>query len=126
MGVLALAYPTVGALIASRLPSNPIGWIFCGLGLIHNVQRFTTSYADYALLENFALPWGQYVAWFSTLTRPVAHLLAGVFLMLLFPAGRLPSPRWRIVAWVAVLGAALAVLGTAFMPDELYITHVYV
>ncbi|HZY64351.1 MAG TPA: hypothetical protein VFE21_00500, partial [Rubrobacteraceae bacterium] len=40
-GILSLAYPTVGALIASRLPSNPIGWIFCGIGLLHNAQRFT-------------------------------------------------------------------------------------
>jgi hypothetical protein len=34
-GVLSLAYPTVGALIASRLPTNPIGWIFCGVGLLY-------------------------------------------------------------------------------------------
>jgi hypothetical protein len=40
-GVLSLAYPAVGALIASRLPTNPIGWIFCGLGLIYVTQRFT-------------------------------------------------------------------------------------
>jgi uncharacterized membrane protein len=58
MGVLSLAYPTVGALIASRLPANPIGWLFCGLGLLYAVRRLTEAYADYALLENFALPWG--------------------------------------------------------------------
>ncbi len=57
-GVLSLAYPTVGALIASRLPGNPIGWIFCGMGLIYDAYRFTTAYADYALIDNVALPWG--------------------------------------------------------------------
>src|SRR5919206_3721344 len=57
-GVLSLAYPAVGALIASRLPTNPIGWIFCGTGLIYAVRRFSMAYADYALTENFALPWG--------------------------------------------------------------------
>src|SRR5215213_723260 len=50
-GVLSLAYPTVGALIASRLPANPIGWIFCSLGLLYDAERFTTAYADYALLQ---------------------------------------------------------------------------
>ena len=58
-GVLSLAYPAVGALIASRLPTNPIGWIFCGLGLIYVTQRFAIAYADHALLETLALPWGE-------------------------------------------------------------------
>ena len=55
-GVLSLAFPTVGALIASRLPANPTGWIFCGLGVLYAVRRFTQAYSDYALFENFALP----------------------------------------------------------------------
>jgi hypothetical protein len=57
-GVLSLAYPTVGALIASRLPTNPIGWIFCGVGLLYGVRRFTGAYADYALFENIAFSGG--------------------------------------------------------------------
>jgi signal transduction histidine kinase len=123
-GVLSLAFPTVGALIASRLPTNPIGWIFCGMGLLYVAQRFTTAYADYALLENIALPGGEYVAWFSTLVG-FANPTLGVFLMLLFPDGRLPSRRWRIVVWAALLGAALAALADAFTPGELR-THYYV
>ena len=123
-GVLSLAYPTVGALIASRLPTNPIGWIFCGVGLLYAVQRFTTAYADYALVENLALPGGEYVAWFSTLVG-FANPTLGVFLMLLFPDGRLPSRRWRIVVWAALLGAALAALADAFTPGQLR-THFYV
>ena len=123
-GVLSLAFPTVGALIASRLPTNPIGWFFCGMGLLHNVQRFMIAYADYTLLENSELPWGEYVAWFSTWVG-FANPTLGVFLILLFPDGRLPSRRWRLVAWAAICGAALTALGVAFIPDNLF-THVYV
>jgi hypothetical protein len=123
-GVLSLAYPAVGALIASRLPTNPIGWIFCGLGLIYVAQRFTTAYADYALLENIALPWGESGAWFSAWIG-FANATLVVFLMLLFPGGRLPSGRWRIVVWMTILGAAITALGYAFMPGNLF-THRYV
>ena len=123
-GVLSLAYPAVGALIASRLPTNPIGWIFCGSGLIYVTQRFAIAYADHALLENIALPWGEFAAWFSTWIGFAFPTLA-VFLMLLFPGGRLPSRRWRIVVWLTVLGAAMSALGDAFMPGIL-LYHRYV
>src|SRR5215211_1627587 len=124
-GVLSLAYPTVGALIASRLPTNPIGWIFCSLGLLYIAQRFTTAYADYALLWNFAFPGGEYAAWFSHVVQYPGIILAGVFLTLLFPDGHLLSRRWRIVAWMAVLGAGLTGISDAFNPDGLD-THQYV
>jgi hypothetical protein len=122
-GVLSLAYPTVGALIASRLPTNPIGWIFCGVGLLYGVRRFTGAYADYALLENIAFSGGESAAWFSTWTGPAGLTLAGVFLMLLFPDGRLPSRRWRIVAWAVLLGAVSFALGQAFKPGPLFAYH---
>src|SRR5215204_4414567 len=124
-GVLSLAYPTVGALIASRLPTNPIGWLFCGMGVIYTAGRFTGAYADYALVENFAFPGGESVAWFASCLW-FAGLTLGVFLILLFPDGRLPSRWWRLVAWAALLGVALAVLGFGFMPDNLIVTHLYV
>src|SRR5215203_3498234 len=124
-GVLSLAFPTVGALIASRLPANPIGWIFCGMGLLYTAGRFTGAYADYALVENFAFPGGEYVAWFSSCLW-FAGLTLGVFLVLLFPNGQQPSRWWRLVAGAALLGAALTVLGFGFMPDYLIVTHPYV
>jgi signal transduction histidine kinase len=125
MGLLSLAYPTVGALIASRLPTNPIGWIFCGAGLLYATQRFSIAYADYALLGGFGWPGGESVAWFSTWVALAGPVLAGVFLMLLFPNGRLPSRGWLTVAWVAVFGAAFTALGDAFTPDQLR-THSFV
>src|SRR5215207_968249 len=117
-GMLSLAFPTVGALIASRLPANPIGWIFCGVGLLYTAQRFAQAYADYALLVNFAFPGGEYMAWFSGLVNQGSLVLAGIFVMLLFPDGSLPSRRWRIVAWTAVCGAVLSELFAAFYPQD--------
>jgi hypothetical protein len=124
-GILTLVYPTVGALVVSRLPRNPIGWIFCSIGLIYGVRSFTLAYSDYALLENFALPWGEYVAWVSMLVGFSGLVLLGMFLMLLFPDGRLPSRRWRIVAWTAIFAAGLNMFGDAFNPGALP-THGYI
>jgi hypothetical protein len=124
-GVLSLAFPMVGALIASRLPNNPIGWLFCGMGVLYTAGRFTGAYADYALVENFAFPGGEYVAWFSSCLW-FATLTLGVFLILLFPDGQLPSRWWRLVAWAALFGVSLAVLGFGFMPDYLIVSHPYV
>jgi two-component system NarL family sensor kinase len=118
-GMLSLVYPTVGAIIASRLPMNPIGWIFCGVGVAYATQRFAQAYADYALLVNNAFPGGEYMTWYAFLVENVIPILAVVFAMLLFPDGRLPSPRWRIVAWTAVLGAVLEALYDAFDPGDM-------
>ena len=63
--VLSLTFPTVGALIISRLPPNPVGWIFSSVGLIYAVRRLTLAYSDYALTANFTLPCREYVAWCS-------------------------------------------------------------
>jgi two-component system NarL family sensor kinase len=118
-GMLSLAFPTVGALIASRLPANPIGWIFCGVGLLYSAQRFAQAYADYALLVNFAFPGGEYLVWFSGLLNFRGPVIAGIFVMLLFPDGSLLSRRWRIVAWTAVCGAVLSELHAAFYPQDI-------
>ena len=54
-------YPTIWALIASRLPRNPIGWIFCIVGLLYGIERSTEASSTYTMSENIALPWGEYV-----------------------------------------------------------------
>jgi signal transduction histidine kinase len=124
-GALSLVYPTIGALIVSRLPRNPIGWIFCGVGLLYQLHHFALAYSNYAVAEDFALPWGEYAAWFSVWVGFAGLILAFVFLVLLFPDGRLPSSRWRIVALAVVLGTALTALADGFYPG-LMSTHGYV
>jgi signal transduction histidine kinase len=123
-GLVSLVNPTIGAIIVSRLPRNPIGWILCGVGLLYQLRHFSLAYADYALATNLGLPWGESLAWFSTWIGFAGLILAGIFLMLLFPDGRLLSRRWRIVAGAAISGATLAALADGFYPG-LLATHGY-
>jgi hypothetical protein len=98
-----LSFATVGALVASRRPKNPIGWILCVMGLATGASFFAQGYADYALIVRTG----------NILT------VAPTFLLLLFPDGRLPSRRWRPVAWVAAGAAVVNVVGAAFRPGLL-------
>jgi signal transduction histidine kinase len=125
--LLSLACPTVGAVIVSRLPGNPTGWIFCGMGVLYGVRRFAVAYADHALLHRPWLPGGEYAAWVSTWLDFSGLVALGVFLVLVFPNGRPPSRRWQVVAWVAVCGAAMIGLGEALrfgpLPDYYYVRN---
>jgi hypothetical protein len=124
-GVLSLVYPTIGALIVSRLPRNPIGWIFCGVGLLYQLQHLGLAYSNYVVAEGFSLHWGEYAAWFSAWVGFAGLTLSGIFLLLLFPDGRLLSRRWLIVALAAVSGATLAALADGFYPGRL-LAHGYI
>ncbi len=118
--VLLLTFPTVGAVVASRRPENPIGWIFCTVGLILGAQVFASGYVDYTLLAGpGALPGVEYIAWVSSWIGGPAALLAATFLFLLFPNGRPPSRRWWPVAWMAIVGSAMSTLGGALQPGPL-------
>src|ERR671917_852632 len=110
---LALAFPTVGAIIASHRPSNAVGWIFCAIGLCGGVEVFTVEYGIYALVTNpGSLPAGVIATWVGTWVWLPSVTLTITFLLLLFPHGRLLSPRWRPVAWLA---AAVTIAGTALL-----------
>lgn len=115
--VVALVFPTLGALIASRRPRNPIGWIFCLAGFFAVVTLFTTQYALYGLATRpLALPGAAVAAWVSSWAWVPAVGLVGTLCLLLFPDGRLPSPRWRPVLWVVLSGLALFGIGVALRP----------
>lgn len=118
--VAALAFASTGALVASRLPSNAIGWIFCVIGFLLAVGSLPHQYADYALFVSpGSLAGGETAAVIQNLGGvPPAFGLLGLSL-LLFPDGRLPSRHWLPVAAVGPVGAAALSVGLAFRPGPL-------
>ena len=108
-----LTFSVVGAIVASRHPRNPIGWIFCTVGLVTGLDALALGYAEFWLASGWgSRSFGETAAWFGTWAWLV-ETVALTFLLLLFPAGRLPSPRWRPVAWCAGLGITGFVVGYA-------------
>jgi hypothetical protein len=118
--LFAVGYSTVGAMIVPRMSSeNPIGWLFCAIGLLWAVIHLIGEYAiDTLLAAPGSLAAGELASWiYSWLWVPSLGLL--VFLSLLFPNGRLPSARWR---WFARLSALLTLVGmvlAAFSPGQI-------
>ncbi len=100
-----LTFSVVGAIIASRHPRNAIGWIFCSVGLVEGLQTLAAGYAEFWLASGSGIKsLAEMGAWFSTWSWIILLSLPTCLLLLLFPDGRLPSPRWRPAAWCAGLG----------------------
>ena len=112
------AMATVGAIVASRRPENPIGWLMLAFPVIGATAEAIAIYARYAIHANpGALPGGATVGLLTNSLWPIAYGLILPFIPLLFPRGRLLSPRWRWVGWG--MGAAIAaiIVTEAFSPE---------
>ena len=120
--VLLVILSTMGALIVARQPANLIGWSFVAAGLGLALQGFATQYAIYALLTDpGALPGGAWLAWIPIWLTIPAIYSAFAALVLLFPTGRLLSPRWRPVAWMVVGWIAGVTVGNFAYPPDSYL-----
>jgi hypothetical protein len=106
------AFMAVGALIVAHRPSNAIGWIFSAIALLAVTALLASEYATYTYVTRpGSLPGAVLAAWYASWPWWLVLVLAVVFTPLLFPTGRLLSPRWRRAAWLAgVVTAALTVL----------------
>ncbi len=110
LGVAAVSAATVGALVGSRRPAHPVGWLLLGLGLLVVANVVASGYVNYGLLARpGALPAAGYLAGITNGIQ-VLWLACGGFVLLLTPTGSLPSPRWRWLARVAVAAPVLLVL----------------
>jgi hypothetical protein len=94
--LLFLTFPVVGALIASRRPENPVGWICLADGLLWGLLTVTESYSVYGAARPGSVPFPVAIGTVGTqwLWVPTVGLL-GIYLILLLPDGKLPSGRWR-------------------------------
>ncbi len=107
---------TVGAVLASRRPAHPVGWLLLGLGLSVAASGVATGYASYGLLARpGTLPGADYAAIYHGVSVIVWAACIS-FVQLLIPTGSLPSPRWRWWARIAAVAPLVAVLSTLLLP----------
>ena len=127
-GAVALAGATViaavvGAVIASRQPRHPVGWLLVTMGLSLSLSGVLSDYRWYGLVARpGSLPAAGYLAGLANGINIVYVSCAG-FILLLTPTGSLPSRRWRWWARVAAAAAVLFVLGEVFSTQPLYPEH---
>ncbi|HEY3264009.1 MAG TPA: histidine kinase, partial [Actinomycetota bacterium] len=115
VAVLAI-FPVVGVVLASRRPSNPLGWIMLGIGVVWALP--SASYGVYGLTEGRHLPGAAYAL---ALDGPMWVWFIGGsgFLLLLFPDGHLPTRSWRWFAWTMGAGMAMFTLFFVVLPGNL-------
>lgn len=105
-----LCFSGVGALVAARRPTNPIGWLLLSEGVLWQLNQLAGDVRIFVTVTHPGLPGAAAAAWIYDVMwiPPVAAL---PLLFLLFPTGRLPSRRWR---WSLVaLAAGTVSLGVA-------------
>lgn len=114
-----LSFPIVGGLISSKRPENPIGWICLAAGLFWMLIGVQEAYDTYAL-DAYGRVWTPVLldAALQWMWVPPVGLL-GIYMILLFPDGRLPSRRWRPFAWFAGALMTTISVGFAFVPGPL-------
>jgi hypothetical protein len=100
----------VGALVASRLPTNPNGWLWCAAGLTYAVSDVSRPLAR-------AAGWSAWTAWALGGWGFVVLLALLTFVFLLFPTGRLPGHVWRWLAAATVTATCLLAVAVLLLPD---------
>jgi hypothetical protein len=108
-----LSFAVVGVVIASRRPENPIGFVLLAIGAAWQFEFLADGYARYALeTDPGSPPWPELVLAVTSWWFVPAVGLMGTFLLLLFPDGRLPSPRWRMWAWFSATTMVITSVAT--------------
>jgi len=116
--IIPPTFATLGALISSRRPGNVMGWIFLATGILGGVQICSGQYATVALVpDGPTLPGADLAAWFTTQAQN-AFPVSILFLVLLFPNGRLPSRRWRPLAGAMGVFLAITLVVGALSPGS--------
>ncbi len=118
--IFATGFGGAGANLAFRRPTNRIGWVLLFSGTMSAVQVLAEEYAIYGVIgRDMPLPGAVFAGWMESWIWLVGVVPIVTFTLLLFPNGSLPSPRWRIVVWLAVIDAAIGVFCLAFAAGPL-------
>jgi hypothetical protein len=117
--VMAAPFISVGPLLVARRPDNAIGWLFCGVAVAWAFSAFTASWGGWTLYGGGNLPAPEIAVWASNAVVVAPLFVGPLYLMLLFPDGRLLSRRWRPVSWAIAGVSTVGVLATALRPGQL-------
>src|SRR4051812_35503310 len=112
-----VAIAAIGALVASRQPRNPIGWILWVIALSLSLAVLL-GHAYWSLALAGDVRAAELTAWVASWVWIPAMVPSLTLFPLLFPTGRPPTPRWRPVAWLALAAGVLLLLGVAFGPGR--------
>ena len=117
--VAALTAGVVGAVLASRRPRHPVGWLLLAMGVVMSVSGAAVGYIPYGLVVRpGALPAANVVARLYPVTIAVVLATVG-FVLLLTPTGSPPSPRWRWWARGLAVAVAVALVAALIAPGSL-------
>lgn len=110
----------VGAAVISRLPRHAVGWLLVAEGVVNGINALGQGLAP-VLVERGQVASALWAEQVSQAASVVAIPLAIVLLPMVFPTGRTLGGVWRWVLRLAVLCTAVAALGTALLPDDVWI-----
>jgi hypothetical protein len=120
--VLPLSFGVLGVVIVSRRPENRIGWIYLLIAVLMPVQPVAALYYRRSVITG-GLPGADWAAWLSNwISVFVFPAGLALFAFLLFPSGRLPGPRWRLVARLAVVVTVITILATVVDPSTISVS----
>jgi signal transduction histidine kinase len=110
-------WATVGAILASRNPTNPIGWLMIAFGLGFMVVGFADEWSVYTFVTDpGSLPLGTFWAWIANWFF-IAFVVSIPILLVLYPTGTAMTPRWRLLIWAIVAAALLGGVASALNPS---------
>ena len=116
---IGAVFAVVGLVLAAKRPGNLVGWLLVGVALSLSLNVLVTRYAVYGLLAHPGSLPGAAVAGALGSSAWVILISSLALLLLMFPAGRLPSRRWRAVVWTLLFVDVSTWIGNTLVPGPL-------